>query len=287
MRLHGNAQISARSPRALAVCNRCGFLYNRDRLTSQWDWQQGPRLKDLHLWVCPSCYDKPQESGRTVVLPPDPVPVKLAFPESYVGADNPVGGLGYNPRDNFIPGSSLGANIGNMVNNAGVDAAFTLNGQSSVFNSTSVTGLFAPQTAPLVNKRMAFCAALMVSNSSFQNTVGKNWNGYPSGITTTLPSTVSAVTHTVSGFTAQAPNDQAFLRTGATGWIFQGSADSVNWTTLSSGTTAGTVAETLAVSGVSGAAYQYHQFALQGDGISAVGIAGLSISISDAAPNDI
>ena len=84
MRPHGRAQISARAPRALGVCDRCGFLYNHDELQWQWDWQQGPRLFNLRILVCRTCLDIPQESGRTIVLPPDPMPIGDPRPEYYV-----------------------------------------------------------------------------------------------------------------------------------------------------------------------------------------------------------
>jgi len=285
MRPHGRAQISQSHPRALAVCDRCGFLFNQDDLQWQWDWKQGPRLFNLRILVCRTCLDVPQESGRTIVLPPDPVPIANARPENYALADNPVSPLGFNPAGVFTPTSSLGGTTGNLIHNGGLESAFSWNGQSSAVNSTSVTGLFAPQTKPLVNKRFATCAALAVSISSFQNTIGKNWNGNPA--TPTPASTVAAITHVVSGFAAYAPSDQPFLRTGPTGYQFQGSSDGAPWTTLASGTTAGTAGETLTATTSIATAYQFHQFVLQGDGISNVGVAGLSIAISDAAPNDI
>lgn len=287
MRPHGRAQISATNPRALGVCERCGFLYNLDNLQWQFDWQQGPRLFNLRIRVCASCLDIPQESGRTIVLPPDPIPVPLALPENYAFYDNPVSALGFNPASLFFPGSSLGSAIGNLIHNAGRESAFLWNGQSSAVTSTSVVALFAPQTAPLVNKRFDICAVLSVSLSSFQNTIGKNWNANPADPTISTPSTVAPIAHTVSAFTAYAPNDQPFLRSGATGYRFEGSSDGVNWTALASGVTAGMAGETLNVTAVSGGSYGFHRFNLQGDGFSSVGVAGLSIGISDAAPNDI
>ena len=113
MRPHGRAQISARAPRALAVCDRCGFMFNHDELQWQWDWQQGPRLFNLRIMVCRTCLDVPQENGRTIVLPPDPVPIANPRPENYAHADNPLSTLGYNVADNFLPPppQSLGGNI--------------------------------------------------------------------------------------------------------------------------------------------------------------------------------
>ena len=287
MRPHGRANTSPRSPRAHGICQRCGFEYNLEDLAWQYDWQQGPKLFNLRIKVCASCLDIPQESGRTIVLPPDPIPVTYPLPENYALADNPISGVGFNPATEAAQTSTLGATFGTLTGGFGADSVFWQNGMTPAFSSTSVTALFAPQTAPLVNKRFAACAALSVSISSFQNTIGKNWNAFPSGATIATPSTVAALTHVVSGFTAYAPTDQPFLKTGTTGYLFQGSPNGATWTTLSSGQTAGIAGETLAVTVTAGAAYQYHQFVLQGDGVHSVAVAGLSIAISDAAPNDI
>lgn len=269
MRPHGNLQVSIRSPRAAGVCQRCGGLYNLDRLQWQLDWQQGPRLKNIRIRVCPSCLDVPQENGRTIVLPPDPVPVAFALPEDYAAADNPASYLGYNVANSFLPQppQSLGGNIGNMTLNAGVDAAF--NG--------------------VTNKRAEYCAALVVSNSSFQNTVGKNWNADPSGTSLTITSTVAALTHIVESIELYAPSDQSFLNsaTGITGYALQGSANGATWTTILSGTTVGGAGETITASTTSAASYQYHRIAIEGDGVSAVAIAQAIMNISDAAANDI
>ncbi len=269
MRPHGHASISARFPRALGICQRCSFMYNLDELQWQWDFKQGPRLFNLRIKVCRACLDKPQESGRTIVLPPDPIPVTYALPENYALADNPASYLGFNPAAMFTPtpSSSLGGNIGNMTLNGGINAAFN-----------SVT-----------NKRAEFSAALSVSNSSYQNIVGKNWAADPSGTLATLPSTVATLTHVVSSFTLYAPNDMPFLNsaTGITGVALQGSPDNATWTTLYSTTTLGTIGETITANSTVGTGYQYHRIAIQGDGISAVAIAQAVLNISDAAQNDI
>lgn len=269
MRPHGRAQISARAPRATAICDRCGFFYNHDELQWQWDWLQGPRLFNLRILVCRTCLDVPQENGRTIVLPPDPVPILNPRPENYVNADNPLSYLGYNVADNQYPKPprNLSGNIGNMRLNAGVDAAFDGN----------------------INKRAEYCAALAVSNSSFQNTVGKNWSADPSGTSISLPSSVAPNKHVVSSFTITAPNDRGFLNSanGITGFHFNGSSDGVNWTTIYSSSTAGGKSESITANATSATFYQYHQIAIQGDGISAVTIAQAVFNVSDAAPNDI
>jgi len=284
MRPHGRAQIDPRSPRALAICDRCQFMVNHDTLRWQMRWR-GPKLQNIRLLVCPECYDTPNEQERTIVLPTDPVTIANARPENYALADNPMSPIGFNPIDMFIPGSSLGQNIGTLTQNGGLDAAFA---QAPLNLQSTGTAPFTTVTAPLANKRWEYSAALAISQSSFGNTVGKNWNGDPTGISITLPSTAPAVANIASSFSAYAPNDQSFLRSGATGWLFQGSNDGTSWTTLSSGTTAGTIGETItATFAAPGTAYGYHQLALQGDGVSHIGVAGLVISIANAAPNEI
>lgn len=270
MRPHGNATINPNAPSALAICQRCGAMYNLRDLQWQWDWQFGPRLRNLNIQVCQTCLDVPQESGRTVLLPPDPVPVAFPLPEDYAAADNPVSYLGYNVADNFgspKPPRSLSGNQGNMRLNAGVDAAF--NGSA--------------------NKRAQYCAALAISNSSFQNTLIKNWNPNTTGVGLTIASTVATLTHVLSTFSLYAPNDRKFLNsaTGVTGYRIAGSSDSTTFTTLVSGTTAGTVGEVITGTSTAATAYAYHAAIFQGDGISQIVCAQFVVNISDAAPNDI
>lgn len=79
----GRGRVSSRNPRALAVCQRCGFTYNRSDLVEQRQWQ-GLQLQSLHIWVCKQrCLDRPQIQLRTIILPPDPLPVWMPFPEMF------------------------------------------------------------------------------------------------------------------------------------------------------------------------------------------------------------
>lgn len=266
MRPHGNAYIDASRPSALAICQRCGGMYNKRDLKWQWDWRFGPRLRNLGIQVCPTCLDVPQESGRTLVLPPDPVPVAFPLPEDYAGASNPLSPLGYNVRNAFFPQppQSLGGNTGNMTLNAGVNAAFDGNRY----------------------KRAQYCAALAVSNSSF-NTVGKNWNADPSGTSISIASTTATITHTLSSWALYAPNDRGFLGNNAASYFLLGSSNGTTWTTLSSGTTVGGSSEVVTGTSTVATAYAYHQVAIVGDGFTSVAIAQAVLNFSDAFPNDI
>lgn len=79
---HGRARIDPRHPSALGVCQRCGFTYQRSKLHNQTQWQ-GMQLQPLNIWVCDPCFDRPQEQLRAIILPPDPIPIALPFPEPY------------------------------------------------------------------------------------------------------------------------------------------------------------------------------------------------------------
>ena len=79
----GRGKVSSRNPNALAVCQRCGFTYNRTDLVNQRQYQ-GLQLQPLNIWVCrQTCLDRPQIQLRTIILPPDPLPVWMPFPEPY------------------------------------------------------------------------------------------------------------------------------------------------------------------------------------------------------------
>jgi hypothetical protein len=272
MRPHGKAQVSALKPRALAICDRCQFMVNHDTLRWQMRWR-GPRLQNIRMLVCQSCYDVPNEQEKTIILPIDPVTIANARPENYALADNPVSGLGYDPASAFMPPTQLGMSIGNLTMGGGVNAAF----DGAVVTSSLGT---------TISRRFPNCANLANSNSSY-NWVGKNWAADATGTLATMPSTVPAQTHIVSSFTLIAPSDQAFLRTGVTSYFLQGSANGVTWTTIFAGTTAGTAGEIITANTTSQAPYPYHRVAIQGDGISQVGIAQVELNIADAGPNEI
>lgn len=260
-RSHGRAEVSPSSPRAFGVCDKCGALYNHDRLRWQFDWR-GPKLQNLRFLVCQDCYDAYQQNGqRTIILPADPVPIQNARPEYYVPDDNPLSGLGASPTlgtqqpPNFWQYSNQ---IGTMVNQAGVPAAF---------DGTA-------------NKSVVQCAVIVVSNSSFNNYVGVNWAGNTNALN--LPSSLQAPvrTHALSSYTITAPNDATF---GSTGYVVQGSpvdAGWGSWTTLASGDITGTTGEVL--SGIpTGGRYQFHRVAFYGNGGGQINVAQVSLSVAD------
>lgn len=86
MRATGRASVSSRNPRAFGICDRCGFLYNHDRLQWQFDYA-GAGLINKRILVCSPCLDTPQAQLRAIVLPADPVPIQNPRVQDYAAAE--------------------------------------------------------------------------------------------------------------------------------------------------------------------------------------------------------
>lgn len=82
----GRARISSRNPRAAAICDRCGFVYNHVNLSWQYDWA-GASLINKRILVCDTCNDVPQQQLRAIVVPADPVPIQNPRVQDYVRAE--------------------------------------------------------------------------------------------------------------------------------------------------------------------------------------------------------
>lgn len=254
MRPHGRQSISARRPEAGAVCDRCGFRYAHNQLSWQFDWM-GPRIQNKRILVCPSCIDIPQDQLRDIILPPDPVAILNPRPEDYTGADNPIGGLGYDPLVITL-GPQAGATIGTLGNG---NAAFDGNSNKPGFQSAYVP----------------------ISANGLNNWVGKNWSAVPG--TAVFPSSLRVATqsYVINGAKIVAPSDMSFLRSGVTILHLDGSNDGATWTTVWSGQSAGTVGESITVTQsqfTSLAYYAYHRLNIRGDGTAAVGVAQIVLN---------
>ena len=82
----GRARVSASSPQAAAVCDRCGFVYQHSSLRWQFDWA-GASLINKRLLVCNPCYDTPQQQLRAIVVPADPMPIINPRVQDFVTAE--------------------------------------------------------------------------------------------------------------------------------------------------------------------------------------------------------
>lgn len=74
MNYYGRARVDPSNPRAFGVCQRCGIWYNREDLLFQYQWG-GQSLINLQILVCEICLDVPQDQLRSIIIPPDPLPV--------------------------------------------------------------------------------------------------------------------------------------------------------------------------------------------------------------------
>ena len=261
MRPHGKVKIQRSAPRAQAICDRCGFAYNHYNLRWQYDWI-GPKLLNERILVCQSCYDVPQEQLRTIVIPPDPIPVDNPRPEAFNLADSPISYQGFDPAT-MVPGSPLGTNTaytGTLTHGGGVTAPF--------------------YGTP--NKALGLSAYTPVSVSGFNNYVQVNWSAIPGSPTIANPSSAGAVTqsYSIASVTAYAPFNAPFLGSSATGYQFAGSNDAVFWTTLATGTTVGSIGEVVTInsSQLATAPFAYHRFILQGDATTTVALSLLEIN---------
>jgi len=81
-RPHGKARVDPDSPRAFAVCNRCGFLFNAYKLSWQFQWI-GNKLQNKRVQVCEECADKTSVFLRQIILPPDPPATRQPREEPY------------------------------------------------------------------------------------------------------------------------------------------------------------------------------------------------------------
>lgn len=68
------------SPKRTSFCDRCNFLRYMTDLSWQMQWAGGD-LFNTHLLVCTDkCLDKPNEQFRSLVIGPDPAPIKDVRP---------------------------------------------------------------------------------------------------------------------------------------------------------------------------------------------------------------
>jgi len=262
-RPQGRANISVTNPQALAICDRCGFRYNHVDLSWQYQWR-GTKLQNIQILVCEDCLDIPQEQLRIIIIPPDPIPISNARPENSVGDNNPMSAVGYSAITNTVTpiSQTVGGRIGNLLGGGGLRSAFDGNAYKPSWQSA--------------------CNAL--SNSSYSNYVGINWSGANAAMLGAPSSLLPPVIrHSLTSYTITAPNDRSFLGNNPTSYLVQSSpVDSPvygAWTTISSGTTAGTAGET--ISGTcTGGSEEFHRVAFLGDGLNYVSVAQVTFDVA-------
>lgn len=72
---HGRfTRVNGSCPEAVGRCDRSGFIFNRVDLQWQYQWG-GQSLINLQLLIGPQYIDEPNEQLRSIILPPDPLPI--------------------------------------------------------------------------------------------------------------------------------------------------------------------------------------------------------------------
>ena len=263
MRAYSRYEVNPESPRAKAVCDRCGQTWQHVQLRWQFDWI-GPRLQNLRFLVCPECYDKPQPNVRTIVIPADPIPIQNPRPENYTLDNSPLSAIGVSA--NFST-PQYGSRIGNLTLGGGTNSAFD----------------------GIINKYSWVSACNSgVSNSSFINYVGINWSGDVANLS--MPSSLlpPVVSHTLAAVSIYAPIDRSFLAASPTNYVVQSSPVDTSvygsWTTIASGTTQGIAGESISITMTStytNTKSQFHRVAFQGDATNYVSIAQVQFSVAE------
>jgi hypothetical protein len=77
------AEVDPDSPRAWGTCDRCGFVWNLNRLQFQYAYQGSMMPQNTNMLVCDNCLDPLNPQDMPYILPPDPLPVYNARPENY------------------------------------------------------------------------------------------------------------------------------------------------------------------------------------------------------------
>lgn len=72
--------IDPENPISVAICDGCGFEWNRNKLQWQYQWG-GEKLYNTGFLKCPYCLDVPQEQLKNPDLTADPVPIKDPRPD--------------------------------------------------------------------------------------------------------------------------------------------------------------------------------------------------------------
>lgn len=86
--LQGRAYTDPSAPSAPGVCDRCSFKYLHSDLQFQYD-VRGRQLQNLRILVCSRCIDDPSWQLKTIILPPDPMPIKNPRPGFYAAQEGP------------------------------------------------------------------------------------------------------------------------------------------------------------------------------------------------------
>lgn len=92
-------RVDPNNPEGAGECDRCGCWFQLVELQWQMQWS-GTHLYNTGSLVCDGCLDIPQEQLRTIILPPDPLPLINARVPNFAYEEQTVRITEYNSPKN-------------------------------------------------------------------------------------------------------------------------------------------------------------------------------------------
>ena len=209
MRPHGRASVSSRNPKAFAICDRCGFLYNHSKLQWQFDYA-GAGLINKRILVCTPCLDTPQNQLRAIVLPQDPTPIQNPRVQDYAAAETDNIAINAPTVTDFWTGIPIPSTT-DIITQDGVQITTQVLGKPADLNQNAVMPLLNGVTYRTVLSPLSISSQTGTSTITvtFSSAHGLNTNDQISvqGLTNNLANgTYSITVTTATAFTYQVNN---------------------------------------------------------------------------------
>lgn len=209
MRATGRASVSSRNPRAFGICDRCGFLYNHDRLQWQFDYA-GAGLINKRILVCSPCLDTPQNQLRSIILPADPVPIMNPRVENYAAAETDNIAINAPTVTDFWTGIPIPSTT-DIITQDGQSVTTQVSGKPTGLDQNAVMPLFNQDNYRVVLLPLSVSSQTGTSTITvtFSSAHGLNTNDQIAveGLTNNLADGIYSVTvTTATAFTYQVDN---------------------------------------------------------------------------------
>lgn len=209
MRATGRASVSTKNPRAFGICDRCGFLYNHYRLQWQFDYA-GAGLINKRILVCSPCLDTPQNQLRSIVLPPDPIPIENPRVQDYAAAETDNIAINAPTVTDFWTGIPVPSTT-DVITQDGINVTTQVLGRPTGLDQNAVMPLFNQDNYRVVLSPLSVTSQTGTSTITvtFSTPHGLNTNDQIAvqGLTNSLANGIYSVTvTTATAFTYQVNN---------------------------------------------------------------------------------
>jgi hypothetical protein len=206
VRATGRASVSTRNPRAFGICDRCGFLYNHDRLQWQFDYA-GAGLINKRILVCSPCLDTPQNQLRSIILPADPVPIENPRVQDYAAAETDNIAINAPTVTDFWTGIPVPSTT-DIITQDGINVSTQVLGKPTGLDQNAVMPLFNQDNYRVVLKPLSVSSqtGTSVITATFSSPHGLNTNDQIAvqGLTNSFANGIYSVTvTTATAFTYQ------------------------------------------------------------------------------------